>query len=323
MSTRVFVRAGAPVLSKRLNDLLADIDDVVLVAAGETADVVVDLRVGDHDGLGLRQSSATVEGEALMADVRATGASRIVMVSSALVYGAQLNNPIPITEDAPLRPEPDFVYGRQLAAVEHVVDRWRRGAPGRSVAVLRPVVTVAAGATSSLARALAAGSGQRWGEEDPPAQFLHLDDLAAAIAAVVCTGVDGPVNVAPDGWIPGDRVRALSGARWRVPLPGQVAEFVTALRWRFQRGPIPPGLGPYTRAPWVIANDRLRSLGWSPTVTNEQAYVEGTEEPWWSSVTPKRRQELALSAAVALVIVAVSMAVLITVRAVRRATPRQ
>ena len=27
MSTRVFVRAGAPVLSKRLNDLLADIDD--------------------------------------------------------------------------------------------------------------------------------------------------------------------------------------------------------------------------------------------------------------------------------------------------------
>jgi len=52
----------------------------------------------------------------------------------------------------------------------------------------------------------------------------------------------------------------------------------------------------------VVANDRLRALGWEPTVTNEQVFVEGTEGAWWSSVTPKRRQEIALGAGAAAVI---------------------
>ena len=73
-----------------------------------------------------------------------------------------------------------------------------------------------------------------------------------------------------------------------------------ALRWRFQRGPIPPGLRSYTREPWVVANDKLRAEGWTPTVTNEQAYVEGTEAKWWTMVTPKRRQEIALGGVVVL-----------------------
>jgi hypothetical protein len=94
-------------------------------------------------------------------------------------------------------------------------------------------------------------------------------------------------------------VRALLGDRFRLPLPERLGEVVGALRWRFQRGPIPPGLLPYTREPWLVANDKLRAEGWRPTVTNEQAFVEGTEAKWWTMVTPKRRQELALGALVA------------------------
>jgi hypothetical protein len=128
--------------------------------------------------------------------------------------------------------------------------------------------------------------------------------------------------VAPDGWIRGERVRALTGDRFRVPLPERVGEVVGALRWRFQRGPIPPGLRPYTREPWLIANDKLRAEGWEPTVTNEQAYVEGTESKWWTMITPKRRQELALGGLLLAVVAAASGAVSLVVwwhrRAVRR-----
>ena len=46
-----------------------------------------------------------------------------------------------------------------------------------------------------------------------------------------------------------------------------------------------------------MANDRLKAEGWQPTVTNEQAYVAGTETRWWQLLTPKRRQELALGGA--------------------------
>jgi hypothetical protein len=73
---------------------------------------------------------------------------------------------------------------------------------------------------------------------------------------------------------------------------------------------IPPGLRSYTRHPWTVANDKLRAEGWRPTVSNEQAYVEGTEGKWYSMVTPKRRQEIALGAMIGGIAVGVVVAAL-------------
>ncbi|MEY2553587.1 MAG: hypothetical protein QOC57_1447, partial [Ilumatobacteraceae bacterium] len=173
--------------------------------------------------------------------------------------------------------------------------------------------------TSGLAAALASGMGQRYGEDDPPAQFLHIDDLASAVLVAVERRLDGVYNVAPDGWVAGERVRALAGAVPRLKLPERMTEVISNLRWRFERGPIPPGLRSYTRWPWLVANDRLKAEGWAPTVTNEQAYVEGTEAKWWTIVSPKRRQEIALGGLGA-VLVAVAVVVW---RAVRRAQRRR
>lgn len=290
---------GALVL--RLFEADASIVVAKAAAASETpvVDVVVHLGSGDHDARARRRENVTEGVDKTLAEAIERDANHLVFVSSAMVYGAWPNNPIPLTEDAILRPDVEFVYARQLAAAEAMSDRWRRQRSGRTVTVLRPVVTMAAGGTSQLARSLAAGLGQRFGEEDPPAQFLHLDDLAAAVVVAVKRRLDGVFNVAPDGWIGGERVRALTGDRPRLQLPDRAADVLARLRWRFQRGPIPPGLRSYTRAPWLVANDRLKAQGWRPTVTNEQAYVEGTEGRWWTMVSPKRRQEIALGAMVA------------------------
>lgn len=330
------VRGADGSLGTRVLALLESCDDVEVVAArtGSAAagvdrdvcavpcDTVVELGVGDHDARARRRESVTVGAADLLADVESSGARHIVLVSSAMVYGAVANNPVPLTEDAVLRPDPDFVFARQLASVEGVVEEWRRGGADRAVAVLRPAITIAASGTSSLARALTAGTGQRFAEDDPGAQFVHLDDVASAAVLAVRRPLDGVYNVAPDGWIRGERVRALSGERPRLPLPERVREVIGALRWRFQRGPIPPGLHSYTRESWVIANDRLRAEGWRPTVTNEQAYVEGTEARWWTMITPKRRQELSLGGLAALVAVVAAVTVSLAVRWRRRALRR-
>jgi nucleoside-diphosphate-sugar epimerase len=281
-------------LGSRVAARLARLPDVELGPV-ERCGVAVYLGA-DPDVRARRRESVTAPAAAMLDAVQ--GAEHLVLVSSAMVYGAWPNNPVPLTEDAVLRPDVTFAYARQLAAVEQLADAWRRARPGRSVTVLRPVVAMAERGTSVLANALAAGMGQRFGEEDPPAQFLHLDDLASAVCLAAERRLDGVFNVAPDGFVPAAQVRALAGARPRLQLPDRLAEVVNALRWRFQRGPIPPGLRSYTRWPWLVANDRLKAAGWTPTVTNEQAYVEGTESRWWTMVTPKRRQELALGAMV-------------------------
>lgn len=281
--------------------VLADsVDELpaVTTSAGSDALAVVDLGSSDYDTRAARRESSTESGASTLAIADLLGAGHVVFVSSAMVYGAAANNPVPLTEDAPLRPDVEFVFARQLASAEELVEQWRTARRGRATCVLRPAVALSAGDGSRLATALVYGFGRRLAEADPPSQFLHLDDLAAAVAVGIERRLDGVFNVAPDGWVPGERIRALSGERPRLPLPERLAEVVSGLRWRFARGPIPPGLLPYTRQPWVVSNGRLRAEGWAPTITNEQTYVEGTEAPWWTMVSPKRRQELALGAGV-------------------------
>jgi nucleoside-diphosphate-sugar epimerase len=320
---RVYVRGGSSGLGKRVVNRLRDGHSLDVVVAPDLAaahpavgpcDVIVDVALADHDVLGQRGESVTVGVTELLADAATVGAHRLVVLSSAMVYGALANNPIPLTEDAVLRPDPTFVFARQLASAEAIVESWRVAAPGRAVAVLRPAIPIAADGTSSLARAITAGLGQRYGEADPEAQFVHHDDVAEAVAIAVERDLDGVYNVAPDGSIPGERVRALTGRRFRIPVPDRAADVIGSLRWRFQRGPIPPGLRPYTRYSWVVANDKLRAEGWVPSVTNEQAYVEGTEAKWWTMVTPKRRQEIALGAMVAVGVIGLVAGVVVTRR---------
>ena len=304
--------ASSP-LGKRVARLLAEdaavvvLDDTVHPApAGsgdapaalpDAADVVIDLGTSDYDRRAeQRQSASEFVTSSLVAADRFS-ADQLVFVSSALVYGAAPNNPKPLTEDAVLRPDVEFVFARQLASAEELVDEWRRARPGRVTTVLRPALSLAEGESSRLASALVSGLGHRVAQNDPPSQFLHLDDLAAAVVLAVRQRLDGVFNVAPDGWVAGERVRALSGERPRFPMPERLSEVIASLRWRFQRGPLPPGLSPYTREPWIVSNGRLRDAGWQPTVTNEQAYVEATEAPWWTMVSPKRRQELTLGVA--------------------------
>ncbi len=180
----------------------ADVSVVVAKAAIDSdtpaVDVVVHLGSGDHDARARRRENITEGVDKTLAEAIARDANHLVLVSSAMVYGAWPNNPIPLTEDAILRPDVEFVYARQLAAAEAMADRWRRQRHGRTVTVLRPVVAMAADGTSQLARSLAAGLGQRFGEEDPPVQFLHLDDLASAVAVAVRHRLDGVYNVDPN-----------------------------------------------------------------------------------------------------------------------------
>jgi len=335
VTVAVLTGASSP-LGKRVSRLLADDTSVVVLdetvhpaspGAGESAlpaaaDVIIDLGTSDYDRRAEQRQSASEFVTSSLAAADRFSADQLVFVSSALVYGAAPNNPKPLTEDAVLRPDVEFVFARQLASAEELVDEWRRARPGRVTTVLRPALSLAEGESSRLADALVSGLGHRVAQVDPPSQFLHLDDLAAAVVLAVRQRLDGVFNVAPDGWVAGERVRALSGERPRFPMPERLSEVVASLRWRFQRGPLPPGLGSYTREPWIVSNGRLRDAGWEPTVTNEQAYVEATEAPWWTMVSPKRRQELTLGLVALGAALATGLAVWVGRRWLRRSATR-
>lgn len=233
------------------------------------------------------------------------GISHAVLLSSATAYGAWANNPVPLTEDAPLRPNPGVVVAAEKAEVERLAAEWRDAHPGVTVAVLRPTVTVSPSGNGWLARALARSSALPVTDEEPPGQFLDVADLASAVDLARRARLDGPRNVAPDGWITGDTVRALAGGPPRVRLPERLAVRLAGLRWRWRLAPTPPAMLPLTVHPWVVANDRLRAEGWEPVATNEEAYVASHRPGPWAMLSPRRRQELTLGVAAAVVAAAV------------------
>ncbi len=288
------------------------------------ADTVVHLAFDLGEGRRAEQAARTnLDGtRRLLAAASVEGVRHVVALSSATVYGAWRNNPIPLTEEAPLRPNPDVAYAVQKSYVEHLVADWADGSAGRTAAVLRPVTALAEEGETWVGWALAEAASIRSGEDDPPAQFVHLDDLASAVDLARRDHLDGAYNVAPDGWIAGDTVRALNGSGPRLRLPNSVAIRLEHVRWRWRRGRSSMGLLAFATHPWVVANDRLRSAGWVPQRTNEQAYVAGTEAKWWTTLSPKRRQELALVLAGGVLASLAVLAGFVVRRSVRRAQAR-
>jgi nucleoside-diphosphate-sugar epimerase len=289
----------------------------------EGADVVVHLAFAagpdlDEEGV----ARANVEATRRVLDAAgAVGARHVVLVSSATVYGAWATNPVPLTEDAPVLPNPGAGYPTQKAEIERLGAEWLGEHPQTTLTVLRPAVAVAEGERSWLARSLGLTAGIRVGSDDPPMQLLHLDDLAAAVELATLERLDGIFNVAPDGWVSGEDARALAGDPPRVHLPTWAVTALASLRWRWKVGRMPPGLVPYTIHPWVVANDRLKAAGWAPVHANEETFVDATTGTPWSRLSPKRRQELALGAAGAGALAA-ALGVFAVVRRLRRRGPR-
>lgn len=262
--------------------------------------------------------ATTEKTRAFLDDATRNGHTHVIVISSAMVYGAWENNPVPLSEDDVVRPVPAFAYGQACVTAEALVDQWRMGAPGRTATVLRPVPVVGVTGNSRLVLALAHAVSNEAVGSVMSAQFLHLDDLENAVAFAQLRKPDGVFNVAPDGSISGERLSELAAYPLRMKLPRWARDAVDVLRWRIQRGPIPPGLRQYTRHTWVVSNEKLRSLGWEPRISNEEAYVEGTTGSWISTLSAKRRQELSLAAMGAVGVIMASI-VLIVVRRVRRA----
>lgn len=278
----------------------ADLGTVELKELFEGAIAVVHLAQADGPARGAPLSTPTGEGSIarrVLDAASSAGVDHIVLLSSATAYGAWANNPVPLTEDAPLRPNPGVATAAEQTEAERACAEWRDDHPGVTVAILRPTVTVSAEGNGWLARALARATALPVSDDEPPAQFLDIHDLATAVDLARRARLDGPRNVAPDGWISGETVRALAGGAPRVRLPERLALRVAGARWRWGLAPTPPELLPFTVHPWVVANDRLRADGWVPTSSNEEAYVAAHRGGPWATMSPRRRQEAALGIA--------------------------
>ena len=209
---------------------------------------------------------------ALLQASRAAGVRRVVLLSSAEVYGAHPGLALPAAENVPLLAAPGDSLTGAMVELERLADH--AGRTGLEVAVLRPTAVIGArlgaaydgGLLLSLAGArLLAVRGV-----EPLWQLCHVEDLLSALELVAVTPVTGGLVVASDGWLTQREVERLSGRR-RLELPAAVAISTAERLHRVGVTPGSPSELDRLQHPLVLQTARLRALGWTPGWTAADA----------------------------------------------------
>jgi nucleoside-diphosphate-sugar epimerase len=208
---------------------------------------------------------------------RHAGVRKVVYVSSAVVYGAHPDNPLPLREDQPIRPSTPFNYAEHKAEIERWLWPWADAHPDVAVTVLRPSIVAGPGVSNFISRQLDAPRFNAVRGHKPPIQFVHVDDVASAITHVVREDLPGAYNVSSEGWLSFDEVTAISG-RSVFEVPEELAFSLAERLWRLGIGEAPAGQVPYLMHPWVVSVDRLLATGWRPTHSNRDALAEMAAE---------------------------------------------
>ncbi|HMG25177.1 MAG TPA: NAD-dependent epimerase/dehydratase family protein [Acidimicrobiia bacterium] len=292
-----------------------DIGGAELKPLLEAADVLVHLAtVVDPIPDETLMARVNVEGTRRVLDAAAAvGVRKVIRVSSAAVYGAWPNNPVPLTEDAALRPNPGFAPAVHAAEVERLLGEWREEHPAVTVTTLRSAPVLGAGAERLPSRLLLGRPPLHVRGATPPVQVVHVDDLVDALLLAIADDLPGTYNVAADGWLGADDARALLPRSLLPPMPAELLERALARLWASGLGDVPPTVVPYLVHPWVVANDRLRAAGWQPRHSNEDAMVEGLD-----SLPPPSRAIRYVAGAVLAAMLGTAVGVLIRRRRHRR-----
>lgn len=164
---------------------------------------------------------------------------KVVLLSSANVYGPRPDNPQFLGEDAPLLGAGRFSEIRDLVELDMCAQSFVWRADGPEVVVLRPAHILGAvkNAPSNYLRLKRAPTVLGF---DPMVQVVHQDDVLAAIELGLAPGVRGVYNIAGPA---GARLSKLLGLldRTAVPLPASVARLGLdgLFRWRLTSFPAP------------------------------------------------------------------------------------
>ena len=301
---------------------IVDIRDPMLAGRLAGIDVIVhtDLDLAPDSDPRTRRAYNVRGAQTVLTAAAAGGVKRVILVTSAMVYGAHQDNPVPLDESGPLNADPDGSVVGDFMEIEELAERSPRANPGMTVVVVRPAALVGHGIDTLITRHFEAprllavkGCAPRW-------QFCHLTDLMSAIEAAAAGEVTGAFAVGCDGWLDQAQVEELSGLR-RIELPGRVT-FATAQR--LQRAGITPALVAdlhYVVYPWVVDCVALRQAGWRPAVTNAQALAVLLEERAGHHAVAGRRlakKDATITAAGATVAVIGTAAIVRQVRKRRR-----
>ena len=201
------------------------------------------------------------------------GVRKVIYTSSATVYGAHPDNPVPLTEEAPLRANLDFSYPAHKLEVEYVVREFKEEFPKAIMTVFRPAIVFGPNVDNAWSHAMESPVLFAVQGYKPPFQFVHENDVARALGFAVKEDLNGAYNLSPDGWLEADEVLAIL-KRKRVDLPEPFAFSLAERLWSMGLAEAPAGMLHYVMHPWVVSPKKLQDAGFTCEHSSAETFRE-------------------------------------------------
>jgi UDP-glucose 4-epimerase len=189
---------------------------------------------------------------------------KLILLSSATIYGPRPENPYFLTEEAPLLGAEKFSRIRDLVQVDMLAQSLFWKTPQVETVILRPcyVLGKVRNAPSNYLRQehplIVLGF-------DPTVQFIHERDLVHAVSLALTKGVRGVFNLRGAGELPlSNALRILN--KTPALLPGFLAEGLVRGFWSSRAGSYHPAEIEYLRYICTVDDTRARAqLGYKPS----------------------------------------------------------
>jgi UDP-glucose 4-epimerase len=207
------------------------------------------------------------------------GIQKVVLLSSANVYGPRPDNPQFLTEDAPLLGAGPFSQIRDLVELDMCAQSFFWRLPNVATVILRPthILGTVRNAPSNYLRLAVVPTLLGF---DPMLQAVHQDDVVRAILLALAPTARGIYNIAGPPPVPLSRVIELL-ERGTVAVPHTVARLGVErlFRWRVTSFPAPEL--DFIRYVCMIDDARARrDLGYAPTQGLVATLCAVDEERW-------------------------------------------
>jgi UDP-glucose 4-epimerase len=193
------------------------------------------------------------------------GVKKLIVLSSANVYGPSPENSNFLSEEAPLMAASRFPSVRDLIEVDMLAHGffWRQ--PSVETVVLRPVHIVGPTIKNAPSNYLRLKRPMTLMGFDPMVQLVHMHDVGEALVAALKPGLKGVYNVVGPGEVPLSACFSELGAR-PLPVPHPFARGIVSRLFKYRLASYPPEELDHIQFLCMVDGSRWRAeSGWSPT----------------------------------------------------------
>jgi UDP-glucose 4-epimerase len=202
----------------------------------------------------------------------AAGVGQLVVTSSGAAYGYHADNPVPLSEDDPLRGNPAFAYADHKRQVEDLLAEARADHPEMHQLVLRSGAILGDSTRNQITDLFERRFVLGVRGSDAPFTFVWDGDVVACILHGLRTHATGVYNLAGDGMTTMPEIARRLGKRY-VALPAWLIRGALAVLRPLRLSQYGPEQVDFLRYRPVLANTRLKhDLGYVPQLTSTQVF---------------------------------------------------